>query len=239
MNSSLFITGTDTDVGKTLLTAALLVAARRRGRQAMVMKPLQSGATRTGDGWAAPDPDLCLRLADVDVDAETYRDVAPCCFEPPCSPHLAAAEARMLITLPPLLDAYRRLSLRFDPLIVEGAGGAFVPINPSQTMLSLMQAFDLPVVVAARPGLGTINHTLLTLHALRSHGLRICGVVFVETHPVAWGTIERDNRSTIEERGQVRVLGVIPYLEGILRADAAPQALVEAGEGILRAVEEA
>jgi dethiobiotin synthetase len=110
-----------------------------------------------------------------------------------------------------MVIAARKLASDYEFVIAEGAGGIMVPLNHRETMLDLMQALKFPVLVVARPGLGTINHTLLSIRALRSDGLDIAGVVFVASKPGQAGFIEEDNAATIEQFGKVPVLGTIPY----------------------------
>jgi dethiobiotin synthetase len=189
-----FVTGTDTGVGKTVLSA-LLVAAL----DGIYWKPVQTGAIEGTDrnsvrAWAAcPEERLLL---------ERYY------FDPPVSPHLAAREAGVRIAL----DAFELPApVANHPYIVEGAGGAMVPLNEQDLMLELMRQLGLPVVVAARTSLGTINHTLLTLAALRGAQLSVHGVVLI-------GAKNIENRRAIEHFAKVRVIGHIPVLEKIHRA---------------------
>jgi len=188
-----FVTGTDTAVGKTVLSA-LLVAAL----DGIYWKPVQTGAIEGTDRnsvrvWAAcPEERLLL---------ERY------CFDPPVSPHLAAREAGVRIAL----DAFESPApVANHPHIVEGAGGAMAPLNEQDLMLDLMRHLGLPVVVAARTTLGTINHTLLTLAALRGAQLNVRGVVLI-------GAKNIENRRAIEDYGKLRVIGHIPILEKIHR----------------------
>ncbi len=193
-----FITGTDTNVGKTVLSA-LLVAAL----DANYWKPIQTGSVE------GTDRDSVRRLAEVG-DERILREAY--LFEPPVSPHLAAREAGVRIRLeslpwPPIAT----ISAPHRPWIVEGAGGALVPVNETETMLDLMRRVGLPVVIASRTSLGTINHTLLTLAALRSADLPVHGVVMNGDENV-------ENRRAIEHYGRVRVLGRIPRLPTLDRA---------------------
>ncbi|MCX6993818.1 MAG: dethiobiotin synthase [Kiritimatiellaeota bacterium] len=217
----IFITGTDTGVGKTFVSAALLSVLRSHGVDAVPMKPIQTGATRRNGRWCSPDLDFCLVRAGLQPNPLEYARMAPYCFAKACSPHLAAAVAGK-----PAVDGrrigFRRISAclralqeRHAMVIVEGAGGVCVPIQGRQTMLDLMVALDLPVVVVARLGLGTINHTLLTLHALRCSQVRVLGVVFNATAPGRSGDIERDNIKTIARLGTVRVLGRLPFFPDV------------------------
>jgi dethiobiotin synthetase len=189
-----FVTGTDTGVGKTVLSA-LLVAAL----EGVYWKPVQTGASEGTDRNSVRSLAACPEER---ILPERY------CFDPPVSPHLAAREAGVRIDL----DAFELpVPLGDRPYIVEGAGGAMVPLNEHDLMLDLMRRLGLPVVVAARTTLGTINHALLTLAALRDANLGVRGVVLI-------GAENSENRRAIEHYGKVRVIGHIPMLEKIHRA---------------------
>lgn len=202
----LFVTGTDTGVGKTVLSALLLAELRRRNFNAAPIKPVQTGCE--GD---VPDLDYSLSMADLKVSGDDYRNMAPYTFDPACSPHLAAEMDGVEIDIAEMVIAARTLASEYEFIVAEGAGGVLVPLNRRETMLDLMQALKLPVLLAARSGLGTINHTLLSIRALRSDNLEIAGVVFVAGQPGEPGIIEEDNGTTIEQYGKVPVLGTIPY----------------------------
>jgi dethiobiotin synthetase len=196
-----FVTGTDTGVGKTVLSA-LLVAAL----DGIYWKPVQTGSIE------GTDLDSVREWAECPVERllpERYR------FDLPVSPHLAGRKSGIRVALD---DFGLPSPVPNHPHIVEGAGGVMVPLNEHDLMLDLMRHFGLPVVVAARTTLGTINHTLLTLAALRGAQLNVRGVVLI-------GKKNDENRSAIETYGNVRVIGHIPVLERIHRA-----ALVEAFE---------
>jgi dethiobiotin synthetase len=205
----LFITGTDTDVGKTALTALLLAELRRRGSDAAPMKPVQTGCS--GDN--VPDLDYSLSMAQMRVSDDDCKSMCPYRFEPACSPHLAAEMAATEIDIAEIIIAARSLASEYEFILAEGAGGILVPINRRETMLDLMQALKFPILLAARPGLGTINHTLLSIRTLRSDGLEIAGVVFIAGTGAEPGLIEEDNAATIEQFGKVPVLGTIPFCE--------------------------
>ena len=192
MKQSLFVTGTDTNVGKTLLSA-LLVAAL----DAIYWKPIQTGAL---DGT---DRQVMMKLAQI-PEAQTVPETY--CFDPPVSPHLAAEASGVRIDLarirPPANVA--------KPIIAEGAGGILVPINESELMLDLARHLGFPVLIAARTALGTINHTLLTVRALRHARMDITGVVMI-------GERNRDNERSVEDFAGVPVVGTIPWLDTINR----------------------
>jgi dethiobiotin synthetase len=220
--NGLFVTGTDTSIGKTVLSALLLAELRRRDINAAPMKPIQTGCLELDTGHSTPDqassikhqvPDLdySLSMASMEVDPETYQTMSPYQFEPACSPHLAAEMAGTEIDMAEMVIAARALMSDYDFVVAEGAGGIVVPLNRRETMLDLMQALKFPVLLAARPGLGTINHSLLSIRTLRAEGLDIAGVVFVASTDKEFTFIEEDNVNTIEQFGKVPVLGTIPY----------------------------
>lgn len=194
MTSGLFITGSDTNVGKTVLSA-LLVAAL----DTYYWKPIQTGSREGTDREA-------VRRAAEAPEARLLPEAY--CFEPPVSPHLAAEMAGTRIELENL--RLPEISER-RPLIVEGAGGVLVPVNEAALMVDLMRHLGLPVVVAARTTLGTINHTLLSLAALRDRNLEVRGVVMI-------GEENAENRRAIERYGRTTVIGHIPPLTELKRA---------------------
>jgi dethiobiotin synthetase len=189
-----FVTGTDTNVGKTVLSA-LLVAAL----DAVYWKPVQTGSS---EGTDRESVRVWAEAAEDRLPLERYR------FYQPVSPHLASREGGIRIALDafeiPAAPAGRRW-------VVEGAGGVMVPLNESDMMRDLMVRIGFPVIVAARTALGTINHTLLTLAALREAHLAISGVVLI-------GQENIENRRAIEHFGKVCVIGHIPILKKINRA---------------------
>jgi len=193
MSTVLFVTGTDTNVGKTVLSALLCAAL-----DGIYWKPIQTGASDGTDReavreWAALPPERTI--------LESY------CFELPVSPHLAASLAGSVI------DTAKIEVPRLGPgerLIIEGAGGVLVPLNQAEVMLDLMRKIGAPVVIATRTTLGTINHTLLTVNAIRGAGLEIKGVVMI-------GDKHVENERAIEHYADVPVIGCIPFLEAIHR----------------------
>ncbi len=231
MTRGVFITGTGTGVGKTVVTAAILRAARAAGIDAAPFKPVQTGAADGPGGLRAPDVEFCLAAAGLDAPADEARLMAPCLYKPACSPHLAARIEGRPVEIEAIRSAAESLLARREALIVEGAGGVMVPLNESQTMLDLMAALALPVLVVAINGLGTINHTLLTLAALREAGVEVLGVVF--NQPDGPGEadefIRRDNPETIARFGGVAVLGRLPHVTGLADGGEAGWSIVEAG----------
>ena len=204
--NSFFITGTDTDAGKTALSALLLSDLHQRGYPILPMKPAQTGCKNN-----IPDLDYALSLSGIEGDACLRKKMAPACYQPACSPHLAAEMEGRPLRLDDLVAAYHTLRAQTDIVLVEGAGGVLVPLNREKTMLDLMCCLHLPILIAARPGLGTINHTLLTIRALQARQLDVRGFIFVHTRAAAGDFTEADNAKTIAEFAKVPWLGTIPY----------------------------
>jgi dethiobiotin synthase len=209
MSKGLFITGTDTQVGKTYVAARLLRWVRTQGVDAVPMKPVQTGAV----GGAVPDLDASLAAAGLAPDEAERSLMAPFCYEPACSPHLAGAMGAEYPSIPRIVECARGLERLHDCVLAEGAGGVLVPLDESRTMLDLMGELGYPVLLVARAGLGTINHSLLSLRALREAGLRVTGVVFNEAEPPdeADGFIRADNPRIIAQMSGVEVLGTVRH----------------------------
>jgi len=196
----LFVTGTGTGVGKTILSAALLAAMRAAGEPVRAHKPVLTGLQEPPGRWP-PDHELLAVAAGMDPD-----DVAPLHYGPPVSPHLAAALAGERID-PARVLAEARAAGEGATLVVEGVGGLLVPLAGDFTVRDLAVALELPLVIAARPGLGTINHTLLTVQSARAAGLSVAAVVLTPW-PAEPSEMERSNRETIERLGEVEVTGL-------------------------------
>lgn len=217
----LFVTATDTGVGKTVLCASLLAAIADTGEAVRAFKPAVTGLAEPSSGsedWP-PDHELLAAAAGMDPD-----EVAPHRYGAAASPHLAARLAGERIDADALVQRARAQS-REEILIAEGVGGLLVPLDDAFTVCDLAVALRLPVLVAARPGLGTINHTLLTLRVARAAGLSVRAVV-ITPWPSDPGELERSNRDTIESLGDVEV-STLPAVAGPV-----PAALAEAGRGL-------
>lgn len=215
MGKGLFITGTGTEVGKTVVAAGILCRLRGAGLDAVPMKPVQTGAEPRGKDLCAPDLEFCLTAAGLDPADEDRQLMAPYRYLPACSPHLAGELERRFPKLERIVDCAVQLGRQHDLVVAEGAGGIMVPLDRSTTMLDLMNALGFPVVLVAHSGLGTINHTLLSLKALRGAGLRVIGVVLNDMGPASGGEdvpIEEDNLRTIAGFGGVKVLGRLGHL---------------------------
>jgi dethiobiotin synthetase len=195
-----FVTGTDTAAGKTVVAAAICAALVAEGRRVAAHKPVLTGLDEApAAGWPH-DHELLAAAAGMPDPAE----VAPLRYGPPASPHLAAALAGETIDPAELETAARCAAQGADALVVEGVGGLLVPLAPAYSVRDLACELALPVVVAARPGLGTINHTLLTLEAARCASLRVAGVVLTPW-PGSPSAVEQSNRDTLASLGEVDV----------------------------------
>ena len=212
----LFVAGTDTGAGKTALSAALLAGIAVSGEPVRAYKPVLTGLDEPPGPWPA-DHELLARVAGM-----APEQVAPLRYGPAVSPHLAAALSGRPIELGALIAHAGRLAAGGAALVVEGAGGLLVPLAAGLLMRDVAAALGLPVLIAARPGLGTINHTLLTLQCARAGGLEVCAVVLTPW-PARPSQIERSNRATIASLGEVEV-AVLPEIGAPRTADLAAAA---------------
>ncbi|BCS87767.1 adenosylmethionine--8-amino-7-oxononanoate transaminase [Pseudodesulfovibrio sediminis] len=207
-----FITGTDTGVGKTYVTAGLLRTLADAGHNALAIKPVQTGCVEKDGELIAEDVAEYARL-----NASHFPNGYPdtCCrkFIPACSPHLAAEKAGDYLDLDQLTREIRTKGKNHDLIIVEGAGGVAVPLTDTHTILDLMHRLFLPVIIVADNKLGMINHTLMTIETVRNRGLNVAGVVVVNTSPPSENdaALRTDNVTTIAHHGDVTILANIPF----------------------------
>jgi dethiobiotin synthetase len=204
----LFVTGTGTEVGKSLVASVIARNAARRGRLVTVFKPAVSGLDDYADDDALPDHEL-LRIAAGSFQSDD--EIAPYRFGPPVSPHLGAELAATAIEPARLRRAASAARDGGDFLVCEGVGGFLVPLTLGYLVRDFARDLGLPVVIAAVPALGTINHTLLTVEAVRAVGLEAAAVVLTPW-PDDPGEVESSNRAAIERLGGVRVL-TLPWLD--------------------------
>ena len=207
--NGLFVTGTDTGVGKTVVTAALALALHARGVDAGVVKPVQSGALADD-----PEGDAALLKRWTGV-PESVDEIAPYCFAAPLAPLIAAELEGCAVSLADAAAAVEAVAARHEAVLVEGAGGLLVPAGPGWTIGDLAAELGLPLLVVARAGLGTVNHTALTVLAARQLGLRVAGVVL--NGPA--DDSSRENARMIEELAEVQMLGHTPALDGELTTE--------------------
>jgi dethiobiotin synthetase len=212
-----FVTGTDTEVGKSVVAAAICAVLAARGEDVAAFKPVVTGLDEE-PGQFGRDHEL---LAGAAGSGQTPSEVALHAFGPPVSPHLAAELAQVTIE-PAELVAAARAAGGDRVLVCEGVGGLMVPITTGYLVRDLAVDLGLPVVVAARPGLGTINHTLLTVGAARAAGLRVAGIVMTPW-PSEPSAMERSNRETIARLSGTEV-SALPL--------TTPEELAEAGASL-------
>ncbi len=219
--NGIFITGTGTDVGKTVITAGILRTLRVNGIDAVPMKPVQSGAPPYPNGLHPTDLHFSLDAAGLHPSDRELALMAPYIYEPACSPHLAGRLAGRLPDFSHIQACVSNLQMRHQTVLVEGAGGVMVPVNESKTILDLMVLLGFPVVLVARNNLGTINHTLLSIQAIRLAGLDILGIVFNNSVPPdpATAYIRRENPDAIAKFGGVPILGQLRHLPGLNPTD--------------------
>lgn len=213
----LFVTGTGTGVGKTIVSTALLASMRGAGKHVRAYKPVVTGLAEPAGQWP-PDHELLARAAGM-----LPEQVAPLRFGPAVSPHLAGSLAGKPIDASALVDHAKANASTDETLIVEGVGGLLVPLTDDLTVRDLAVELALPLLISASPGLGTINHTLLTIEAARASKLDVAAVVLTPW-PSEPSQMQLSNRATIERLGGVETA----TLEKILRADIAE--LAKAGD---------
>ncbi|MCP9446478.1 MAG: dethiobiotin synthase [Nitrospira sp.] len=216
MNRGLFITGTDTGVGKTVVSAALAIALKRLGHRVGVMKPIETGVSpsRPAQSDAAQ---LCRAIAC----REPLDTISPYRFRMPTAPLAAAEYEGRTISLAFIRNGYRRLAERYDWTIVEGVGGVLVPITPAIDVATLIARLKLPAVIVGRSGLGGINHARLTMEALRRREIPVVALLLNRTGPVTSPMARAQERSTIDVLRRltgVPVLEPLPYQPTLARA---------------------
>jgi dethiobiotin synthetase len=201
----IFITGTDTGCGKTTVGRAIAAALRARGVRVGVLKPFETGCALDGDRLRAADAEALARAAGCDLHPEV---VCPNRLALPASPQRAAEAEGVHLDVTSVARAMHLVRASSDVVLVEGAGGALVPVTSSLLMIDVAGVLGLPVLVVARDALGTVNHSLLTLEAIRSRGFPLLGVVLTRMEP----RVDRlENARAIEDHGRVRMLGFLPH----------------------------
>lgn len=225
----IFVTGTDTGVGKTVVTAGLTGVLRKNGFKATAFKPVQTGGIESEEGLISEDALFYREAAGLPYSS---RELNPCCLKPPLSPNVAARVSGQVIAPPALAEAYYRLAAENDFVLVEGAGGLCVPlVDYHFTMADLARLLNTPLLVVARPGLGTINHTVLTVKCAQQAGIKVKGIIINGYREDQATMTERTNPEVIEGMTGIPILGIVPYL---------PEVNVESGRagGLLDVIEE-
>lgn len=201
-----FVTGTDTGIGKTVVTAALLRGLAARGLKAAGMKPLAAGATRDGHQLLNEDVELLRRHASVDLPRDL---VCPCIYEAPTAPHIAARLEAKEIDLAAIKAAYAEIRRRADCVLVEGIGGWSLPLTPGTMLADLVRRLDLRVILVVGLRLGALNHALLSARAIEDDGLRLVGWIGNVVDPdYAYGDATFE---TLREMIAAPCLGRLPW----------------------------
>ena len=226
--NAIFVAGTDTNVGKTHVCGLLLGFLLKEGIKAGYQKWAATGPE-------SPPADLrnCLRMAGLPLVPELAGSQVVYHFELPASPHLAAEREGKVVEPELIRKKYQEMLGLHELLVVEGVGGLMVPLRRDLLLIDLLEELKIPTLLVARSGLGTINHTLLSLAALRHRDIPVLGVVFSEATPGEDALLVEDNMRTIAEMGRIAVLGCLEYAPD---PDAAKADFVPVGQAILAAI---
>ncbi|MEK6545130.1 MAG: dethiobiotin synthase, partial [Nitrospinota bacterium] len=208
MNKGIFITGTDTGVGKTVISAGIALLLRSKGINVGIMKPIQSGGR-----W---DTDFLIKASGVKDEIEL---VNPCYFKKPLAPLTASEIEGVQIDITAIKNAFDELCKRHDIVIMEGIGGLLVPLTEDYFVSTLVSELNIPIIVVSHSGLGAINHTMLTTNHAKEMGIDIIGIIFNKTKKKKKGLAEKTNPSVIERLSGVPVLGTLPYVSSINISD--------------------
>lgn len=225
----LFITGTDTGVGKTVVTAAILAWLRHQGLKTGVMKPLETGVERECSSAANSDALFLMECGDIQDD---LSEVCPIRLKPAASPYQAALIENRTLEPETIVAAYRTLSEQYDWMLVEGIGGVHVPITRDYRVVDLMRDLGLPAVVVTRYQLGTLNHTLMTLDVLKQNNISVRGVIFNQGDPGELREIEQDQPRLIKELSGAKILGAFPYVDNLSTKSFLPERLQQLEQSI-------
>ncbi len=214
--SAYFVVGTDTGVGKTLISAALLRAFALQGKKVVGMKPVAAGCEPAPDGPRCGDVESLLAAGNVVAPRDL---VNPYALTPPIAPHIAAQQAGAKIDLSRIAAAFEQLQQLADVVIVEGVGGFMVPLNARQDTADLARLLGLPVILVVGMRLGCISHALLTAEAISRRGLRLAGWVANQIDPAM--PVFAENVQALEQRLKAPLLGVVPYSDAPCAESAA------------------
>jgi len=224
MAKGFFVTGTDTGVGKTVITAALIKAAQLLGFRACGMKPIETGCTQKkfkvkSSKLKVIKKDLTPSdgtfLKEISNANESIDLIAPVRYENPLAPLPASEIENNPVDIEKIKKAYCELVRRYNVIIVEGIGGLLVPINKEYFVLDLARDFGLPLIVVSRPGLGAINHSMLTVNYALKEGLSIAGIIMNYTHTPEDDLAEKTNPEVIKQISPVPIIGTFPYLRDL------------------------
>lgn len=210
MTITFFITGTDTEVGKTHVACQLIEQYVSQGQKVIGMKPVAAGCVLVNSVWINEDVQRLTEASNVDAPLTL---VNPYCFNEPIAPHLAAEKAGVTIEIDAIVKAFKQLQTMADVVIVEGAGGFLVPLNESQDMADLAAALDIPIVLVVGLKLGCINHSLLTVEAIKARGLSLHG--WVANHIDPEMDMQKENIQTISKQLGLEPMWVSEWVDHI------------------------
>ena len=224
---TLFITGTDTGVGKTTVTSGLSAyLSLRKNMNVGVMKPFESGLSKR-DKDLLPWDAICLREASGSTD--DLDDISPYTFEAPLAPEVAAGMEHIQIDIDIVNRIYNKIREKHDVTVIEGAGGVLVPIKKDFFYADLIKKWDAVTIIVSRLGLGTINHTLLTNNFLQSKGIKVLGVI-LNNNDGTGDLAAQTNPEVLKRYLNVPILGVFPYVQGLLKEGMDRELLAEVFE---------
>jgi dethiobiotin synthetase len=207
-----FITGTDTNVGKTVVTACLANLFNNRGENVGVMKPIETGVDPECSSSANSDAKFLIEVTGV---KDALEDVCPYRLKTPASPYQAARVEGKELYPEKILEKFRALQSKHSMMLVEGIGGLLVPITRRYNVTNLALQMNLPLIIVSPIQIGILNHTLLTINAARQHGLEVAGVILNPIHEGELDTIQEEQGSLIEELSDTPILGTCPYIHDI------------------------
>jgi dethiobiotin synthetase len=221
LSKGFFITGTDTGVGKTIITAALILQMKKMGLKVCGMKPVETGCLQKKDVSTADGSDLIpldgTFLTEVAACDEPSYLISPQRYSHPLAPLAAGRIEGREVNFEKIRNSVRVLFSKYEFLVMEGIGGLLVPVSSGFFALDFAREFNLPLIIVARAGLGTINHTLLTVSHARKEGLGVAGIAINYTSPAEGTLAEKTNPGILGELAGVPIIGTFPYLGNVTR----------------------
>jgi len=205
-----FITGTDTGVGKTIIAGALIKVLCHLGVKTGAMKPVETGCVREGEILLPSDGMFLKQMAQMQ---EPVTQVSPCCFESPLAPLPASELEKKSVSVIAIKKAFYSLYTNYDAVIVEGIGGLMVPLKTNYFVVDLAKEIGLPLVVVAKPGLGSINHIMLTVNYALKEGLQVAGIIMNYSLPPENSLAEETNPQLLKQICPAPLIGIFPYLK--------------------------
>ncbi len=226
MGKGFFITGTDTGVGKTVVTAILLSWLKDQGERVGVMKPVECGVDPECFSAANSDAHFLMEVAD---GQDNDNEVCPFRFKTPASPYQAGLIEGRAVDLEKIIATFSALASRHDWMLIEGIGGLMVPLTSNEVVADLALTLKLPLILVTRYSLGTQNHTLLTIEVARQRGLPIAGLVFNKTSAAPLSSIEQSQPTLLCARTGLPLLAEIPFIKETTVDNLSPTRIIETG----------